>query len=104
MPFLVPNLLLLLAVPLDGGRVLFAIPTPVIRVAGTPFLRAVQADLAILRVRNDLLTVIIGAAAPLAVGLAAHRLVRLIFRWLEDSFTIAASPFDHIAGCRIPGA
>jgi len=100
MPFLVPNLLLL-AVPLDGDRVLFAIPPPVIRVAGTPFLRTVPAYQAVFRIRSDLLTVIIGAAAPLAVGLAAHRLRRLIFRWLEDSFTVAASPFDHIAGCRI---
>ena len=103
MPFLVPNLLLL-AVPLDGGRVLFAILSPVIRVAGTPFLRTVPAYQTVFRVRRDLLTVIIGAAAPLAVRLATHRLRRLIFRWLEDSFTVAASPFDHIAGCRTPGA
>ena len=103
MPFLVTNLLLL-AVPLDGGRVLFAIPSPIIRVAGTPLLRTVPAYQAVFRIRSDLLTVIVGAAAPLAVGLAAHRLPKLIFRWLEDSFTVAASPFDHIAGCRIPGA
>jgi hypothetical protein len=24
----------------------------------------------------------------------------LIFRWLEGSFTVAASPFDHTGGCR----
>ena len=103
MPFLVPNLLLL-AVPLDGGRVLFAILSPVIRVAGTPFLRTIPAYQTVFRIRRDLLTVIIGATAPLAVGLAAHRLPWLIFRWLEGSFTVAASPFDHIAGCRISGA
>src|SRR5450432_2848297 len=90
MPFLVPNLLLL-AVPLDGGRVLFAILSPVIRVAGTPFLRAVQADLAILRVRSDLPAMIIGATAALATRLAAHQLPRLILRRLEVLLTIAAT-------------
>jgi hypothetical protein len=83
MPFLVPNLLLL-AVPLDGGPVLFAIPPPVVRVAGTPFLRTVPAYQAVFRIRS-----VLCAAAPLAVGLAAHRLRRLIFRW-SDSFTVAA--------------
>jgi hypothetical protein len=29
-------------------------------------------------------------------------LPRLIFRWLEDPLTVAASPFDHTGGCRIP--
>ena len=99
MPFLVPNVLLL-AVPLDGSRVLLAIPPPVLGIAGPPFLRAVQAHLAVFGVPGDLLAVVIGAAAPLAAGVAAYRLPRLIFRWLEGSFTVAASPFDHTAGCR----
>ena len=99
MPFLVPNVLLL-AVPLDGSRVLLAIPPPVLGIAGPPFLRAVQAYLAVFGVPGDLLAVVIGAAAPLAAGVAAYRLPRLIFRWLEGSFTVAASPFDHTAGCR----
>jgi hypothetical protein len=103
MSLLVPNLLLL-AVPLDGGGVLFAIPPPIIRVAGTPLLRTVPAYQAVFRIRSDLLTVIIGAAAPLASRLAAHQLPRLILRRLKVLLTIAASPFDHIAGCRIPGA
>jgi Zn-dependent protease len=100
MPFLVPNVLLL-AVPLDGGRVLLAIPPPIVRITGTPFLRAVQAHLAVFRVRRDLLAVILSAAAALAAGVAAHRLSRLIFRWLEDPLTVPASPFDHTGGCRI---
>jgi hypothetical protein len=70
---------LLLAIPLDGGRVLFAIPPPIVRVVGPPFLRTVQAYLAVLRVRSDLLSVIFTAAAALATGIAAHRLRRLIF-------------------------
>jgi hypothetical protein len=101
MPFLVPDVLLL-AIPFDGGRVLFAIPPPIIRVAGAPFLRAVQADLAILRVCGDLLAVIIGATAALAIGFAAHQLRRLVLRWQEGLFTVAAPAFDHTGGCRIP--
>jgi hypothetical protein len=84
--FLVPNVLLA-AVPLDGGRVLLAITPPIVRVTGSPFLRAVQAHLAVFRVRSDLLTVIFSAAAALANGIAAHRFPRLIFRWLEDHLT-----------------
>jgi hypothetical protein len=84
---LVPNLLLL-AIPLDGLRVLLAILPSVIGVAGPPFLRTLQAYLAALRVRGDLLAVIIGAASPLAGGIAAHRVPRLKLRWLEDSLTM----------------
>jgi len=92
---------LLLAIPLDGGRVLVAVSPPIVRIAGPPFLWAVQARLAIFRVSRDLLAVIFGAAAPLATRVAAHRLPRLVFRWLEDPLTDAASPFDHNTGCRI---
>jgi hypothetical protein len=48
--------------------------------------------------------VVIGASSPLASGLAAHQLPRLIFRRLEILLTVAASPIDHTGGCRIPGA
>ena len=94
MPFLVPNVLTL-AIPLDSSGVLLPVLAPVVRVAGAPFLRTVQASLAILRVRRDFLTVVIGAPAPLTVGLTAHELTRLIFRWLEAQLTVAATPFDH---------
>src|SRR5262252_7998928 len=80
---------------------LFAVPAPVIRIPGPPFLWAVQAHLAIFRVRSDLLAVILSAAAALATGIAAHRLPRLIFRWLEDPLTVAASPFAHKGRCLI---
>ena len=107
MPFLVPNMLLL-AVPLHGGRVLFAIAPPILRMARAPLLRTVAAHLAILRVRGDLLTVILRATAALAVGAAAHQLTRLIFRWQEGLPAEAASPFDHTAvvascGARLSG-
>jgi len=99
-PFLIPNVLLL-AVPLNGGLVLFPILPPVVRVTGSPLLWAVQTDLAVFLVRRDLLAVIFSAAPALTAGVAAHRLRRLIFRWLEDPLTVAASPFDHTGGCRI---
>jgi hypothetical protein len=57
--------------------------------------------LAVFRVRRDLVAVIFSAAAALTAGVAARRLPWLIFRWLEDPRTVAASPFDHIGGCRI---
>jgi hypothetical protein len=89
------------AVPLDGSGVLLAIPPPVIRMSGTPLLRAVAAHLAVFRVRGNLLAVILGATAALAVGAAAHQLPRLVFRWLEGVPAKAASPFAHNGGCRI---
>ncbi|MGA9798080.1 MAG: hypothetical protein WBQ68_03665 [Terriglobales bacterium] len=97
--FLVPSVLLL-AVALDRGWVLLTVPPPVIGVVGPPFLRAVQAYLAVFRVCRDFLPVIIGAALPLARKFAAYQLPGLIFRWLEGSLTVAALPFDHTAGCR----
>jgi hypothetical protein len=97
--FLVPNVLQL-AVALDCGWVLLAVPPPVIGVVGPPFLRAVQAHLAVFRVCRKFLAVIIGATLPLARRFAAYQLPWLIFRWLEGSFTVAALPFDHTAGCR----
>ena len=92
--------MLLLAIPLDGGRVLFAIPPPVARGAGSPFLRAVQAYLAVFRVRRDLLAVVLSPPTAPATGIAAHQMSRLILRRLERSLTVAATPFDHTGGCR----
>lgn|SRR5581483_7733364 len=92
--FLVPNVLQA-AVPFDGSRVLRTVPSPVVRVAGAPVLRTIQAALPIYRVCRDLLAVVISAAAPLALGLTAYQLTWLIFRWLEALLTVAATPFDH---------
>jgi len=63
-------------------------------------IRPVESCLALFEVGGDLLAVVIGAAAPLAAGVTAYRLPRLIFRWLEDSLTVGALPFDHTGGCR----
>ena len=95
-------LLLTLAVPLHRAGMSPAVAFPIIRVLLTPLVRALQARLAVDGVGGDLLAVIISASAALAAGVAAHRLPRLIFRWLEDPLTEAATPFAHTGGCRIP--
>lgn len=69
------SVVLLLAVPLDRGRVLLPVLPPVIRIAGPPLSQTVQADLAVFRVGGDLPAMILGAPAALAVGLAADRLL-----------------------------
>ena len=95
--------MLLLAIPLDGLRVLLAILPPVIGVAGAPFLRTVHAYLAVFRIRGDLLAVIIGAAPPLAGGIAANRLPRPKLGWLETALTIPTLAYAHIGRCRTGG-
>jgi hypothetical protein len=79
--------LLLPAIPLGGLRVLHAVPPRIIGIARAPFLRTIQAYLAVFRIRGDLLPVIFGAAPQLAGGIAAHpgRICS------ADSFTICAS-------------
>ena len=71
--FLVPNVLLL-AVALDRVWVLLTVPPPVIGVVGPPFLRAVQAYLAVFRIFRDFPAVIVGATLPLARRFAAYQL------------------------------
>jgi len=97
---LVPNVLSL-AIALYGGRVSLPVPPPIVRVAGSPFLWAVPAHLAVFRVRRDFPAVIFSAAPALALGTAAHRLRRLKLRGLKYPFTVAATPFDHTGGSRI---
>jgi hypothetical protein len=91
--FLVTNVLL--PVPLDDGGMLLSVTPPVVGMSGAPFLRAVQTDLSILRVGRDLLAMVVGATPTLAIRIAAHRLPRLILRWMEDLFAVAATSFDY---------
>ena len=99
MLFLVANMLPF-AIPLDGLRVLLAIPPPVIGIPGAPFLSAIQTSLAVFRVRGDFLAVVIGAAPPLADRIAAYRLPRLKLGWLETALAIPTLAYAHIGGCR----
>jgi len=97
---LVPNVLLL-AIAVYGGRVLLPIPPPIVRVTGPPFLWAIQAYLAVFRVRRDLPVVIFSAAPALAAGVATHCLRRLKLRGLKDPLAVEASPFTHKGRCLI---
>jgi hypothetical protein len=90
---LVPSVLLL-AVAVDGGRMLLAIMPPVLGVAGAPLLGTIQAGLPVFRVRK-FLPMIIGATTSLTVRLTAGRLTRLELRWPEAALAIAATPFIH---------
>jgi hypothetical protein len=62
----------MLAVVLDCGGMLLAVPPPVIGIVGPPFLRAVQTSLAVFRVSRDFPAVIIGAPPSLACRFAAY--------------------------------
>jgi hypothetical protein len=92
--------LLLLAVTFHGFGMLSAVSLPVVRIAGPPLAGAVTAYLAVIRIRCDLPSVIIGAALPLASGLATDRLARLKLRRLKGLLAIAAAPVTHNSRCR----
>jgi hypothetical protein len=78
-------------------RVVAAILLPVARVRLAPLPRTVQADLPVNRIRSDLLPVIIAAALPLAPGLAANELLRMIRGRLKDLLTITTTASTHQA-------
>jgi hypothetical protein len=80
--------LLLIAIVLNGSRVLFPISLPVIGIADTPLARTVPAYLAVFGIGGDLRFVILGASPPLAIRSAAYRLARLELRWLEVPLTL----------------
>jgi hypothetical protein len=87
---------LLLAVSLNGGRALLPILFPVIGIAGTPFSRAVPADVSVFGIRSSFSAVIVGATAPLAVDSATDRLAGLELRRLEDLLAVETTPFTHM--------
>jgi hypothetical protein len=70
--------LLLLAITLDGFRMLRKILPKVVGMSLPPLSLAIAGDLAILRIRAQLLPVIIAAALALALRLAADNLLRTI--------------------------
>ena len=74
-----------------------AVLLPVVGIAGAPLARTVAATLAVFRIGGDLLSVVFGAALPLASHSATDRLPRLKLRRLEDLLAIAATPFTHTA-------
>ena len=85
-----------MAVALDGRRMALPAPTPVLRIPGPPFPRAVLTHLPVFGIRGKFAAVGIGTPTPLTLRFAADRLSGLKFGWLEDPLTIATPPLDHI--------
>src|SRR5439155_20892322 len=90
---------LLLAILLHGGGVLFPVPLPVIRIPISPLPWALHANLSILRIGSDLAPVVIVPPLPLAIGIAAYSLRRLVFSGLECLLAIQAAPSGHESRC-----
>src|SRR6266852_145863 len=91
--------LLLLTVAFDHSGMITAVALPVIAMASAPLAWAVAADLAILGIGGNLLSVILGATFSLTGRIAADHLAWLILRWLEKLLTVAATPFIHNRRC-----
>ena len=80
--------LLLLAITLDGFRMLRKVLPKVIGMSLTPLSLAIARDLAIFRILAQLLAVIIAAALALALRLATDNLLRMINRRQERTLAI----------------
>jgi len=85
----------LLAVPLNGGRILLPELLPVLEVAGAPFSRTVAAPFAVFGIGGYLSPVIVCAALSLALRFAADGLAGLELRWLEYLLAVKTTPFTH---------
>jgi hypothetical protein len=96
MPFPITELLLL-AIPVSRFGMFYAVTCPVIRMASSPFSGAVAANIAVLRIRGNLLPMVFGSALSLACQFAADHLARLKLRLLKGLLAIAAAPFRHTA-------
>ena len=83
MPFPITELLLL-AIPVNRFGMLRAVTRPVIRMAG--FSGAVAANLAVLRIGGNLVSVVFGSTLSLACQFAADQLARLKLGKLKGFF------------------
>jgi hypothetical protein len=92
-PLSVPRALLP-AISFHLPRVFLTILLPIVRVHLAPLPRTLQADLLIHRIGSDLLPMIVGAALPLACGLVANLLLRMITVRLKNlpAVTTPATP------------
>ena len=93
---LVTNMLLS-PVPFDGLRVPLPVLLLVVGMGIAPLLPAFLHHLGVEGIGADLLVVIIAAAAPLAWGLAANDLLRMITGRLKDLLTVTATVIFHQA-------
>src|SRR5579884_448543 len=79
-------------VPLDRFGMLLAIALPVIPVCLSPLPLTGAHVFRVRRIVADSFAVILTAAFPLALRLAANALFRSINRWLENLLAVAATP------------
>ena len=89
--------LLLLAIPVNRFGMLDAVAHPVVRMPGSPISGAVAANIAVLRIGGNLLSVVFGSALSLACQFGADNLAGLKLRKLKGPLAIAAAPFRHTA-------
>jgi hypothetical protein len=93
---LVTNLLLP-AVPLDRFRVPLPVLLLIVGMSITPLFPALLHHLGVEGIGTNLGVVIIAAAAPLARGLAANDLLRMIAGRLKNLLTVRATAITHQA-------
>ena len=89
---------LLLPIPLSGVSVGLPVFFLVVRMVGSPLLSAVANYLGILRIRGDLVAVIVVAAAALAIRVAADALLGTVLQWLKGLPAITAAAGQRQAG------
>jgi hypothetical protein len=96
LPLLVAQALLS-AISFHLLRVILSIFLPIVRVRLAPLPRTLQAHLLIHRIGSDLLPMIIAAALPLACGMTANLLFRMIGGGQKDLPTVPATTILHQA-------
>jgi hypothetical protein len=90
--------LLPLAITFPLLRVVLPISLPIARVSLAPLPRTLLADLSLNRIGTELVPVMISAASPLARGLAADELLRIISGRLKNVLAVRATTTIHQVG------
>jgi hypothetical protein len=88
---------LALPITLDGFGMGLPVLAGIIGISPAPFLLAVPADLVVLGIGVELATVIFPATLLLAIGSAAHKLVRTITGNLKNLLAVAATATHQAA-------
>jgi hypothetical protein len=88
---------LTLPITLDGFGMGLPVLAGIIGISPAPFLLAVPADLVVLSIGTELAAVIFLVALPLAIGLAANKLVRMIAGNLKNLLAVEATATHEAA-------
>ena len=86
---------LTLPITLDGFGMGLPVLAGIIGISPAPFLLAVPADLVVLGIGVELATVIFPTTLRLAIGSAAHKLVRVITARSKDLLAVATMAITH---------